>query len=87
MLYFIKVLILKRQKHFSGDEYHIALMLRIPSETISLIAGIVGFVISLIVIFKIIDYKNRSAFIVSGLLGGIIGFIFWMRIVGPILLP
>ena len=87
LLYFIKVFILKKQKHFNGDEYHIALMLRIPSETISLITGIVGLLISLVVIFKIIDDKNRSAFIVSGLVGGIIGFIFWMRIVGPIILP
>ena len=87
VLYFIKVLILKRQKHFSGDEYHIALMLKIPSETISIITGILGLLVSLVVIFKIIDHKNRLTFIISGFLGGIVGFIFWMILVGPIILP
>jgi len=72
---------------FGGDEFYISQYLNIWSGTISIILGIIGFVISVFVVFKIIPDKIRLTFILSGFIGGILGFIMWMFIIGPKLLP
>ncbi len=72
---------------FGGDEKYISLGLNLWEGTVPIILGIVGLIISLFVIFKIIPYRIRFTFILSGLLGGILGFILWMNILGPIILP
>lgn len=73
--------------YFGGDEYNISIALNIWEGTIPIILGIIGLIISLFVVFKIIPVNLRLTFILSGFLGGIIGFISWMYIVGPIVLP
>lgn len=76
-----------KKNYFGGDEKYIAEMLEIPSGSIAIPLAIIGFVISVFVIFKIIQTKNRLNFILGGLSGGILGFILWLRIFGPILMP
>ena len=74
-------------KYFGGDEAHISKFLNLPEGLIPISFGLLGLIISCYIIFKIVPIQKRFTFILSGLIGGISGFIFWMRIIGPIVLP
>jgi len=73
-------------KWFGGDEYSISKELNLWSGTVSIILGAIGLLISLYIVFRIVPENLRLTFILSGLIGGISGFIFWMNIIGPIIL-
>lgn len=80
--------ILKGKKnYFGGDEKNIALMLEIPKGSIAIPLAFIGLCIALFLIFRIIPKEQRLIFISSGILGGIAGFILWLRILGPIVMP
>ncbi|GHA51788.1 hypothetical protein GCM10007103_35320 [Salinimicrobium marinum] len=72
---------------FSGDEKKISVILNLWPGTVSVILGTIGLLISLFIVFEIIPKRLRFTFILSGLFGGIFGFILWMNILGPRLLP
>lgn len=72
---------------FGGDELYISQDLNLWSGTIPLILATIGTVIAIYVVFKIIPKKIRLTFILSGIVGGIMGFILWMNIIGPKILP
>jgi hypothetical protein len=74
-------------RYFGGDEAHISNLLNLPEGLIPISFGLLGLIISCYIIFKIVPIQKRFTFILSGLIGGISGFIFWMRIIGPIVLP
>ena len=76
-----------KKNYFGGDEKNIAQLLEIPSGSIAIPLAFFGLAISSFVIFKIIPKENRFNFILSGLFGGIIGYILWLRTLGPILMP
>ena len=69
--------------YFGGDEERISEMLNLWEGTVSIGLGLIGLMISLIIIFWIIPLKIRKTFILCGLIGGILGFILWMDIIGP----
>ena len=69
------------------DEVKIARELNIWDGAVSISTAIIGLAISLFVIFKIVPQPSRSKFILGGLIGGIVGFILWMYILGPLILP
>lgn len=73
--------------YFGGDEKHISYGLNLWEGTVPITLGFLGLLISIFIVFKIIPNRIRLTFILSGLLGGIIGFIVWMNILGPKLLP
>ncbi len=72
---------------FAGDEAKISKYLELPIGTVPIVLGTIGLTTSILIIFKVIPIKLRLTFIVSGLIGGIAGFILWMKILGPIVLP
>jgi hypothetical protein len=72
---------------FSGDEVYISRGLGLWEGTIPLLLGALGILVSAYVIFRIIPPQIRLTFFVSGLLGGGLGFVLWVDILGPILLP
>lgn len=72
---------------FGGDEFYISQGLNLWNGTIPIILAIIGFAISFYVIFRILPHKIRLTFILSGFIGGISGFILWMDIIGPKILP
>ncbi|WP_290833925.1 hypothetical protein [Flavobacterium sp.] len=76
-----------KKNYFGGDERKIAIMLEIPQGSIAIPLALIGLLIALFVIFRIIPKEQRLTFISSGFLGGIAGFILWMRILGPIVMP
>lgn len=72
---------------FSGDEYYISRDLNLWAGTIPIILGTMGGLISLYIVFKVVPKNLRPTFLLSGLIGGTSGFILWMFIVGPVVLP
>ena len=72
---------------FGGDEKIISQGFELWPGTFPILLGLLGLLISIFVIFKIIPNKIRLTFILSGFIGGIIGFILWMNIIGPKLIP
>lgn len=72
---------------FEGDEIRLANLLRWDFLSISLITGIIGLIVSCFVIFNFIPVTQRKTFIAAGFTGGITGFILWLYILGPIVLP
>lgn len=85
---FLRRLINNKASYFGrGDETEIAEFLNIPKGTFDVIFGLSGLIISLFVIFKFIPLKYRLTFVISGLIGGSLGFYIWMYKIGPIILP
>jgi len=76
-----------RGSFFSGDEKYISYGLNLWEGAVPIILGFAGLLISLFVIFNIIPNRHRLTFIISGLVGSSIGFILWMNILGPGILP
>jgi len=72
---------------FGGDELYISQSLNLWSGTISIILGIIGLTIITYITFKLLPKKIRLIFITSGFIGGIFGFILWVNIIGPKILP
>jgi hypothetical protein len=71
----------------AGDEVRIANYLNLPPFSIAAILGAIGIILLIYVTFKIIPLKDRLTFIISGLMGSIVGFIFWLGFAGPLLMP
>ena len=75
------------QSYFGGDEKYISEYLKVYPGTIPIILGIIGLAISMFVIFGVLPKRIQFPFIISGFIGGIIGFILWFKILGPIIIP
>ncbi|MCF8371254.1 MAG: hypothetical protein K9H64_06515 [Bacteroidales bacterium] len=73
--------------YFGGDEAKISKILEIPTGTIPIILGVLGLLVSLYIVFKVIPKEKRFDFIIAGFIGGISGYILWMNIIGPRILP
>jgi uncharacterized membrane protein len=73
--------------YFGGDEQKISMLLNLYPGTVSLILGGIGIAVTSYIVFKVIPNKLRLTFILSGLIGGVTGFILWMNIIGPKVLP
>ncbi|MGB0850652.1 MAG: hypothetical protein ACPGTP_05365, partial [Bacteroidia bacterium] len=65
----------------------IARMLELPDGIIAIPSFIIGLFISLWVIFKVLPKHNRNTFILSGVAGGVSGYLLWLEWLGPIVLP
>ncbi|MFY0594227.1 hypothetical protein [Roseivirga sp.] len=73
--------------YFGGDELNIAYYLEIWEGSVAISLGAIGLGISLLVIFKYLPHQYRLTFILSGLIGGNIGFYLWIYQLGPLVLP
>ncbi len=74
-------------KEFNGDEFVLAQHLGMPNFSIQFITAIIGIFVSFIVVFKFIPSLQRKLFIAAGLIGGAAGYVLWMYILGPRLMP
>ena len=70
-----------------GDESSIAFDLGIPNWSVATLTAIIGGIVLANIVFKFIPVKQRFTFIVSGLIGGISGYILWLILLGPIVMP
>lgn len=71
--------------NFDGDEFNISRLMGYNEWLVPSMAMIFGLIIVLIVVFRFIPLKYRFTFIVSGLIGGILGYIIWFGFLGAAL--
>jgi len=70
-----------------GDEFKLAYYSILPTESIGLMTAIIALLITLFITFKIIPSDKRLTFITAGLIGGIVGYNFWLLWFGPLVMP
>lgn len=70
-----------------GDEIGIARYFQLPTWSIVVLTAFMGFLVLTIIIFKFIPTHHRFTFILSGLVGGIAGYILWLYMIGKYILP
>lgn len=78
-------LLLYNKLNFNADEFRISRYLGLNEWVIPTITLMIGLIISCYVVFKIIPIKYRFTFIISGLMGGILGFAIWFGFLGAAL--
>ena len=62
-----------------GDEVKMARYLELPKWSFVLTTALIGVFVLWTVVFKFIPKKNRITFIISGLVGGVSGYILWLE--------
>ncbi len=67
--------LLTKELSYKGDEIKIALKLGLPFWSLIIITGSIGILVLLIVIFKFIPKRQRQTFLLSGVAGGVTGYI------------
>jgi hypothetical protein len=74
--------------HFSirSDEALLALHYSLPVYSISAITAGIGLMVSGIG-FLAIPARQRATFLLSGLIGGVCGYILWLKWIGPLVIP
>lgn len=70
-----------------GDEIKLADHFSLPEGSIVVTTGILGGLIAAYVILSFIPKDKIIPFCVSGFLGGISGFVLWLKILGPVVMP
>jgi len=71
----------------NGDEIKLSLYLHLPSWVMVSTTGLVGFIILAVVLFRFTPVSQRLTFILSGLIGGTCGYLFWLVYFGKIIMP
>lgn len=71
----------------NGDEIRLAMALKLPKEALIVPTALTGVAVLMFVIFRIIPIGQRITFITAGLAGGILGYVFWLDWIGPIVMP
>lgn len=70
-----------------GDEIKIARHLELPKGSILVTTALIGALVLWKVVFKFIPKKVQLTFIVSGLVGGVSGYVLWLKLFGKIVMP
>lgn len=78
-----------RKGYFTNrmDEVRIAIKLGLPQGSIIVVLAFISLIISLIVIFKFIPVSQRFTFVISGFVGGVLGYLLWLEWFGKYILP
>ena len=79
------LLLTSRTPH--GDEFGISWMIGLNPWALDIITGVLGLLFLAWIIFRIIPISERFTFILSGIFGGVSGYILWLILLGPIILP
>ncbi|MCM8568632.1 hypothetical protein NE848_04530 [Gramella jeungdoensis] len=79
--------IYREEGYFGGDERYISEFLDLHPGVVPVILGFIGLGLSMYVIFKIIPRRFQLIFILSGIIGGVGGFLLWFEVLGPVLIP
>ncbi|SCY38399.1 hypothetical protein SAMN05192588_2597 [Nonlabens sp. Hel1_33_55] len=70
-----------------SDETNLSSFFEWHPLSVSLMLGSIGFIIICYIIFFIIPLRHRFTFLISGFVGSIFGFWFWLDFLGPLILP
>ena len=81
------MLLFTNKRSFYSDEVKIAEYFGWHFTSVSIMTAIMALIIGLIITFKFVPAAQRKFFIAAGFAGGIVGYILWLYIIGPIILP
>jgi hypothetical protein len=70
-----------------SDEIRLDRYFGLHGWTLTTLTATIGIIVLSIIVFRLIPLKQRLTFILSGLIGGISGYILWLYILGPKLIP
>jgi hypothetical protein len=70
-----------------GDEIRLARYLNLPDWSITVFTAVISLLAFYWVLSKFIPRNSRVAFLLSGIVGGIAGYIIWLFVAGPVLMP
>ena len=82
--YFILTIILGQSS--SADEVHIAQYLGLSPDLLMYGSGIIALIMLLIALYYIPRHQ-RYIILIGGIIGGVLGYLFWYYWIGPIILP
>lgn len=71
----------------SMDEIKLAHNLEIHEWSIIFPTAVLGFLITVYIVFIYIPINQRFTFVLSGLIGGILGYYLWLESLGKIIMP
>lgn len=72
---------------YTNDEAGLARHLHINELSITSLTAIIATIILYMIVFKYIPIPQRLTFVISGLIGGLLGFYIWLVLLGPVLMP
>ena len=85
---FILIAIMVKGKYaHHDDESRINVALNLPPLSLHIVTSLIGIGILSFIILKIIPLQQRFTFILSGIFGGVLGYLIWLEWLGPKLLP
>jgi len=70
-----------------SDEVNIARYFKVPDWTIITVTAAIGVIILAVVTFRFVPNGQRLIFLLSGLIGGILGYLFWLVYFGRYIMP
>ena len=70
-----------------SDEIILARLLNFPIWSISIVTAFAGILVLTLVVFKFIPALQRFTFLLAGIIGGIAGYIIWLHLLGPMIMP
>ena len=79
--------IIYSESNFNVDEFVISRLLNLNEWIIPSVLLLLAILITTYIIFKIIPFRLRFSFIISGLIGGSLGFAIWFGFLGALILP
>lgn len=87
--YILDLLITIQQGRFPNrnDEAILSRYLDVDSWLISFVLAIIGLIMVLITYRKFVPDKDKTTFLLAGLVGGLGGYLLWLFFFGPILMP
>jgi len=69
-----------------SDETRIANYLALPCRSLSFITAVIGICV-LVIVLRCIPAQQRLTFLSAGMIGGATGYVLWLHLLGPVLMP
>jgi hypothetical protein len=76
-----------KKMSFGADETEIANFLSLPNYVIGIPLLIIALLSAYLLYFNVLGSKMRLTFFYATVIGGIIGYIVWLYILGPVVMP
>lgn len=83
----ISELIAPNGTFFGGDERELAMHFNLWEGSIAIPLAVIASIICAYVTFKLVPKAVRFTFIFAALVGGSLGYVIWLELVGPVVMP
>lgn len=83
----LTMMLFTNKRSFRNDEVKIAEYFGCHFTFVTIVTALVALIIGVVITFKFVPLMQRKTFIAAGFAGGVAGYILWLYILGPIILP